>query len=436
MEEIKKIEKMETNDEEKSKKVTTNKASSKEPKKTTTTKKQNTRNKTNKDDKEKVEEKVTTKKTTNKSNASKTTNPKATTTKDTTKKATKSKATNNEVDNKQTDNKESDTKKAQAKKTSTDKDTTKSTTTKKATSKTKSTGNKTKKEISNEEDVKGQLNKTTKKKEIETKPKKEELEKNLDKEVKKVAKEEQIQEQKAETSNEQEIIEENVVMEVDSEKPKKNEEIKPKKRHSKVLIIFSILVIIAIMAFSTVFALMNKVSDKIIYGISIKGIDVSGLTIEQATDKMNNAFEEQWKKDITLKYEEFETVVTPEQIEMKFNVDEAVKLAYSIGRTGSVLKDNYSIINANISKQEINVGYSYNEDALTDFITSTGGNLPNLVKQSSYSIDGSNLIIDKGQKGICIEEETLKKQIVQECSTLRRKSSYTNFNCRKRTKYN
>ena len=142
------------------------------------------------------------------------------------------------------------------------------------------------------------------------------------------------------------------------------------------------------------------------------------------------------EKDITLKYEDFETVVTPEQIEMKFNVDEAVKLAYSIGRTGSILKDNYSIINANISKQEINLGYSYNEDALTDFITSTGGNLPNLVKQSSYSIDGSNLIIDKGEKGICIEEEVLKKQIIQECTTLRRKSNYTNFNCRKRTRYN
>lgn len=426
---------METNDEEKNKKVTTNKASSKGPKKATT-KKQNTENKTGKDDKEKVEEKGTTKKTTNKSNTSKTTTKKTNTSKETTKKATKSKATNNKVDNKQTDNKESDTKKAQTKKTSTDKDTTQSRTTKKATSKTKSTANKTKKEISNEEDVKGKPNKTTKKKEIETKPKKEELEKNLDKEVKKVVKEEQIQEQKAETSNQQEIIEENVVMEEDSEKPKKNEEIKPKKKHSKVLIIFSILVIIAIMAFSTIFALMNKVSDKIIYGISIKGIDVSGLTIEQATDKMNNAFEEQWKKDITLKYEDFETVVTPEQIEMKFNVDEAVKLAYSIGRTGSVLKDNYSIINASVSKQEINVGYSYNEDALTNFITSTGGNLPNLVKQSSYSIEGSNLIIDKGEKGIYIEEERLKKQIIQECSTLRRKSSYTNYNSRKRTKCN
>lgn len=428
MEEIKEVKKMETKDEEKNKKIEANKTSSKEPKKSNNTKKQTTENKTNT---VKVKEKGTTK-----SNTRKTTTKKSTDGKQTTKKGTNAKTTNNkEVASRKVDSKKSETKKEDTNKTTTKRNTTtKSTTTKNASSKTKSAVNTTNKEISTEE-VKKQQNKTANKKDVEIKPKKEDIEKKIDEEVETVINEEQIQEQKVEPKK-KEIVEENVTMEEESINPKENEEIKPKKKHSKVFIIFSILVIIAIMAFSTIFALMNKVSDKIVYGVSIKGIDVSGLTIEQATDKMNMAFEEQWKKDITLKYEDFETVVTPEQIEMKFNVDEAVKLAYAIGRTGSVLKDNYSIINANISKQEINVGYSYNEDALTDFITSTGGNLPNLVRQSSYSIDGSNLIIDKGEKGICIEEETLKKQIVQECSTLRRKSSYTNFNFRKRTRCN
>ena len=427
MEEIKEVKKMVTNDEEKKKKVEANKASSKAPKKSTSTKNPATGN-----NKEKVEE-ATTKKATNKSTSNKITTKKATSSNGTTKKVANAKT----ASNKETASTKTDTKKAQTKKTSTSKATTKkNTSTKTTTSKTKNTENKTNKEASNkEEKIDKQPKQTTKKKNVETNPKKEEIEKKIEQEEKIIVKEEQMQEQKAEPIK-QENIEENVAMEEEKIEPKENEEIKPKKKHSKMFVIFSILVIIAIMAFSTVFALMNKVSDKIIYGISIKGIDVSGLTMEQATDKMNNAFEEQWKKDITLKYEDFETVVTPEQIEMKFNVDEAVKLAYSIGRTGSILKDNYSIINANISKQDISVGYSYNEDALTDFITSTGGNLPNLVQQSSYSIDGSNLIIDKGQKGICIEEETLKKQIVQECSTLRRKSSYTDFNFRKGTRCN
>lgn len=429
MEEIKEVKKMVTNDEEKKKKVEANKASSKAPKKSTITKKPAVGN-----NKEKVEEvKTTNNKATTKSTSNKTTTKKATSSNGATKKVANAKA----ASNKETASTKTDTKKAQTKKTSTNKTTTKkNTSTKTTTSKTKNTENKTNKETSNkEEKIDKQPKQTTKKKNLETKPKKEEIDQKIEQEEKIVVKEEQMQEQRAE-SIKQENIEENVAMEEENIEPKENEEIKPKKKHSKMFMILSIVVIIAIMAFSTVFALMNKVSDKIIYGISIKGIDVSGLTIEQATDKMNNAFEEQWKKDITLKYEDFETVVTPEQIEMKFNVDEAVKLAYSIGRTGSVLKDNYSIINANISKQNINVGYSYNEDALIDFITSTGGNLPNLVKQSSYSIDGSNLIIDKGQKGICIEEETLKKQIVQECSTLRRKGSYTNFNIRKRARRN
>ena len=38
--------------------------------------------------------------------------------------------------------------------------------------------------------------------------------------------------------------------------------------------------------FSTVFALKNRTSDKIISGISVKGVDVSGLTIQEAKDKI------------------------------------------------------------------------------------------------------------------------------------------------------
>lgn len=53
-----------------------------------------------------------------------------------------------------------------------------------------------------------------------------------------------------------------------------------------------------------------------------------------------------------------------------------------------------------------------------NFIASTEGNLPDLVKQSGYSIEGSNLIIDKGLKGVGLEDKYLKEQIIKECITL------------------
>lgn len=143
------------------------------------------------------------------------------------------------------------------------------------------------------------------------------------------------------------------------------------KIYTKAVAIISIILVIAVMVFSVIFALINKGSNTIVNGVSIKGINVSGLTIEEATSKLNDAFSEQIQKDITLVHTDYETSITPEQIELNFKLTEAIELAYSIGRSGSILKDNYDILNASLSKLEVTPAYSYNNELLTSFIEST-----------------------------------------------------------------
>lgn len=199
----------------------------------------------------------------------------------------------------------------------------------------------------------------------------------------------------------------------------KIEEVKPEEmkvtshRHTKIIaIIVAILVLIGL-AFSTVFALIHKGSDKIIEGVQIKGISVSGFTREEAENKLNEVFSEQLKNEISLKHGEYETKLTPEQIELNFKVTDAVELAYSKGRTGNIFKDNYDILATKWKVFEIEPGYTYNDELLTTFLAGTQENLPDIVKQSSYSIEGSNLNIYKGEKGVAIEVEPLKKQIIE-----------------------
>lgn len=220
-----------------------------------------------------------------------------------------------------------------------------------------------------------------------------------------------------------------------AEEPEESEEIKEQEvsneakkvdglyRYTKVIAIVSTILLIAVMVFSVIFALMNKSNDKIVKGVSIKGIDVSNLTKEQVAQQLNEILEKQLKKDITLKHGEFETIVTPQQIEMNFKLQETIDLAYNIGRTGNILKDNYDILNANLWKIDINPAYSYKDELLTNFIASTEGNLPDAVKQSSYAVEGVNLIIDKGQAGVVIEQETLKKQIVEACNSFKEETA-------------
>ena len=64
-----------------------------------------------------------------------------------------------------------------------------------------------------------------------------------------------------------------------------DEILKARKKKRKILAITIITAIIVIFS-STIFALVNINNEKIIGGISISGIDVSGLTKEEANQKI------------------------------------------------------------------------------------------------------------------------------------------------------
>lgn len=227
-------------------------------------------------------------------------------------------------------------------------------------------------------------------------------------------------EEKIEEKIETEIIEETVnevvdetVEETSTGENENNEKKDILHKYSILITIISILLFVGLAIFSTIFALTNRNSNKIVSGISIKGIDISGLTYNEAYEKVAKVYSEKMKQNITLKHNEYETSLTPEQIEANFKVQEAIDTAYNYGRSGKVLKDNYAIVYAGMAKIDINPSFSYNEKVLSDFITSTESNLPDAVKQSEYYIDGDKLVINKGEAGLEVKKQELNSSIIK-----------------------
>ena len=110
-----------------------------------------------------------------------------------------------------------------------------------------------------------------------------------------------------ETSNEKENVEEvkNIQEKKEVEKNKKEEKPKNKKNIILPIIIVSIIFIIALI-FSTIFAIININNNNIVSGMKIEGIDVSGLSRDEAKSKIELVYNEKIEKDITLKYKEYE----------------------------------------------------------------------------------------------------------------------------------
>ena len=82
----------------------------------------------------------------------------------------------------------------------------------------------------------------------------------------------------------------------------------------------------------------------------------------------------------------------------------------------------YTILGHMVSSQNIGLDVSINNEQTTNLLNDISTKLPDTVVQSSYYIDGDNLIITKGKTGVVVDTESTINNIKNKINDL----SYTN----------
>ena len=190
----------------------------------------------------------------------------------------------------------------------------------------------------------------------------------------------------------------------------------PKSNNSRVGIIVLVLialVVIIIALLSTGFAIANLKSSKLIKGITIGQMDVSELTKEEAIEKLKTVYETKANKNIYLTHGDYETSITYEALEVKYQIENAVNQAYDIGRAGNIFQDNLEILNTWHTGKNIEIKVTIDEDMIAQISQNINNSIDDAVVQSSYYVEKENskLIITSGKEGFKVDEKQLLEDI-------------------------
>ena len=155
------------------------------------------------------------------------------------------------------------------------------------------------------------------------------------------------------------------------------------KKNNKIkkIIILILIILFLLIIFSTIFSIYYSMNNNIVEGIEIQGISVSGITKENAENKLKEIINNLEKKEIIINYNNF---------------------VYNI---------NFEILYSIILKNNIKLEINYDEKLLDSKIDSINANLPGLVQEYNFYVEDNNLIIIKGKDGIIIDKEKLKEKI-------------------------
>ena len=185
----------------------------------------------------------------------------------------------------------------------------------------------------------------------------------------------------------------------------------PKKKSKKWIIISILIMAVILLIFSTIFAIINIGNKGIIKGISIENIDVSNMTIEEATNLLEEIINKDKENEIIFKYKEVEIPITYEALEVEFNIKDVVEKAYKIGRDSNILKNNFEILSTWINTTNIKLTSNFDENVVKQVCENINNTSEDAIIEPSYYIEDDKLIITPGKKGINVNQNEVKNKV-------------------------
>lgn len=191
-----------------------------------------------------------------------------------------------------------------------------------------------------------------------------------------------------------------------------------------VTVISLIVILLICVCVLTAYSIINYTDEKIKKGVFIEGVDVSKLTLDEAKNKVQTEFLDKLENTIYFQYGENLYSLALEQINAKYKLDDAVKEAYKVGRTGSLITRDLTVLKLPKNNVNVSIDVTFDDEALEKCISDISAKLPEQVIQPSYYIEDGELIITSGKIGKAASDKETKEIVIEALKNKKYKNVY------------
>ncbi len=137
---------------------------------------------------------------------------------------------------------------------------------------------------------------------------------------------------------------------------------------------------------------------KILPGVSVRGVDVGGLTKEQAIAKLDEKTSQYLSSDVSYTLNGKASTLKPVQLGINFDNREMVNRAFMVGRENDIITDVATQATLPFSKEDI-MQLSVDQEAFSNTLIEFNNISAKPSQNASYRIDGNKVVIIDGKTG-------------------------------------
>jgi lipoprotein-anchoring transpeptidase ErfK/SrfK len=161
------------------------------------------------------------------------------------------------------------------------------------------------------------------------------------------------------------------------------------------------------------YALDSSKKDEIAEGVTIGGVDVGGMTVEEASAVVEADLIEPLDKPVTVTYEKEHFTLEPEELDVRADIDGMVQQALDVSQEGGLPTRVLRYATGGEVDEAIEPQIAYSQKTLDDFIKGVEENVNQPAVDASIQPSGTSLDPVPGQDGIAVKVDELRAGLEQ-----------------------
>ncbi|SFB27838.1 VanW family protein [Clostridium frigidicarnis] len=155
---------------------------------------------------------------------------------------------------------------------------------------------------------------------------------------------------------------------------------------------------------------VNKWNDKVYPNVYVQGVNLSGMTKEEATNELNEKFKDAIvNKKITVKVKDKDYSMDYSKLNAEYNIEDTVDKAFDFGKNKK-LGEQYKLIKSK-NKEDLELEFTHNPEYVKEFVNSIANEVNKKPQDAKLDVSSGFAITDE-VAGYKLDSENLEKGIL------------------------
>jgi lipoprotein-anchoring transpeptidase ErfK/SrfK len=182
----------------------------------------------------------------------------------------------------------------------------------------------------------------------------------------------------------------------------------------RLIAVLALTVTVLLVGAGSLYAYDRQVTKKIADGVTVNGIEVSGLTPAQARSKLEASLLEPLSQPVSVRYKGRRFTLTPEKARVAVDVDGSVDRAMAVSTDGNLFTRTWREVRGRELDARVEAEIDYSEDAVRSIVRRVERRLEIEARDASVDLESGKVDPTPEREGLDVRAARLRKDIRSE----------------------